>query len=622
MSLTGTLNTISAGLQVTQSALQIVGANVANAQTPGYVRKTLDQISTAAGSSISVRSADIQRQLDKLIQTQLRTASSGGAYADKLSDLYGQLQTLYGAPGSGTGLDTLFNNFTSALQALSVSPSSFSAQTSVVNVGQQLAQQLNSLSDNIQAMRGAAEQGIAADVQTANNDLQQIATINSQISTATETDPTTANLLDQRDKYIDELSKLMDIRVVPGAFNQVTVFTGSGTQLVGAQPVTLSFTPQGTITPSVAWNSNPAKSGLGTITLTNPGGGSIDLIASGAIQSGEIAAYLQMRDKILPQAQSQLDDLAAQMSQAMSDVTTPGTAVTAGTLSGFSVDTAGLQTGNQMSLTYTDTSNVQHKVTIVRVDDPTVLPLPQTTTSDPNDQVVGVDFSGGMVSVVNQLNTALGGAGLSFSNPSGTTLQVLNTVAATATVNAFSTTKTMTSLASGNPQLPFFVDTTAPYSGAITASGAEETGFAQRISVNSAILSDPSSLVVYSASPATATGDNTRPTFLYNQLMSATRTFSPATGIGSASMPMTGTLTTFIGQVMTDQAQAASNASGLKQGQDVVVNGLQQRMNSVSGVNIDQEMTSLLNLQNTYAANARVFTVVQQMLQTLMQMGG
>ena len=88
MSLTGTLSTINAGLQVTQAALQIVGANVANAQTPGYVRKTLDQVSTAAGSSISVRAADIKRQLDKLIQTQLRTASAGGAYADKLSDLY------------------------------------------------------------------------------------------------------------------------------------------------------------------------------------------------------------------------------------------------------------------------------------------------------------------------------------------------------------------------------------------------------------------------------------------------------------------------------------------------------------------------------------------------------
>jgi len=621
MSLTGALNTIQAGLQVTQSALQIVGANVANAQTPGYVRKTLDQVSTAAGTSTSVRSAAIQRELDKLIQGQLRQATSGGSYAGKLSELYQQLQTLYGAPGSSTALDSLFNGFTSALQTLQVSPSSFAAQSSAVNAAQQLALQLNSLSNNIQGMRGAAEQGIAADVKTANTDLQQIAALNQQLSTSSAGDPTTANLLDQRDKYIDELSQLMDIRVVQGQFNQVTVYTGSGTELVGAQAVTLSFTPQGTVQPTVQWSPDPTKSGLGTITALTPGGGQIDLISSGAIQSGEIAAYLQMRDKILPQAQSQLDEVAAQMSQAMSDVTTPGTAVTALPLTGFSVDTAGLLSGNTMSLTYTDNASVQHKVTIVRVDDPSVLPLPQTTTSDPNDQVVGVDFSGGMASVVSQLNAALGGAGLQFSNPAGTTLQVLNTLAATATVNSFSTTKTMTSLTSGNPQLPLFVDTLGlAYSGAITASGPEQLGYAQRIQVNSALLSNPSALVTYSSAPPTAAGDNTRPTFLYNQLTSAMRTFSPETGMGSVNAPMSGTMSTFIGQLLTVQAQAATNASSLKEGQDVVVNGLQARMNSISGVNIDKEMTSLLDLQSTYAANARVFSVVQQMLQTLMQM--
>src|SRR5215831_16435742 len=167
MSLTGALNTIQAGLQVTQSALSLVGANVANAQTPGYVRKTLDQISTGAGQSISVRSAAVQRSLDKLIQTQLRQSTSGGAYADKLSDLYNQLQTVYGAPGSAMAADTLFSNFTTAMQTLATSPSSFSAQTSAVSAAQQLAQQLNSLSNSIQGMRGAAEQAISAGVQTA-----------------------------------------------------------------------------------------------------------------------------------------------------------------------------------------------------------------------------------------------------------------------------------------------------------------------------------------------------------------------------------------------------------------------------------------------------------------------
>src|SRR5262249_32685023 len=174
MSLSGALNTIQAGLQVTQSALQIVGGNVANAQTPGYVRKALDQTETSGGASISVRAAAVGRELDQMVQSQLRNATSGGAYADKLAELYQQLQTLYGAPGAANGIDTLFNNMTSALQDVAASPSSFSAQSNAVNTAQLLAQQLNSLSSNIQSMRGAAEQGLAADVQAANNALQQI----------------------------------------------------------------------------------------------------------------------------------------------------------------------------------------------------------------------------------------------------------------------------------------------------------------------------------------------------------------------------------------------------------------------------------------------------------------
>ena len=619
MSLSGTLNTSLAGLQVTQQALQIVGANVANAQTPGYVRKTISQTETAAGSSISVRMISINRELDNLIQTQLRQATSGGSYADKLSELYQQLQTIYGAPGSATGVDTLFNNFTTAMHSLAASPNSFAAQSTAVNSAQLLTRQLNAMSNGIQTMRGAAEQGIAADVQSANSALQQIATINGQVATSNAADPTAAALMDQRDKLIDQLSTLMDIHVVKGQFNQISVYTGSGTQLVADQAATLSFNAQGTLAPSALWNANPTMSGVGTITLTAPGGGSLDLISGGAIQSGEIATYLQMRDNILPQAQKQLDEFAAQMSQALSDQTIAGTPVVALPQSGFSVDTTGLQTGNIIHLTYTDALAVQHQISIVRVDDPSVLPLPNSTTPDPNDQVIGINFATGMASVVTQLTTALGASGLQFSN-TGNTLQVLNDVANTITVNSLSETKTITSLTGGSPQLPLFVDGTGIYSGAITATGSQQLGYAQRIAVNGALVSNAAGLAIYSAAPPTTVGDNTRPTFLYDQLTSATLTFSAATGIGAANAPMSGTLTSYLGQMMTVQAQAAADAGNLQQGQDVVVKALQQRMNTASGVNVDQEMTNLLTLQNAYAANARVFSTVQKMFETLFQM--
>jgi len=619
MSLSGTLNTSLAGLQVTQQALQIVGANVANAQTPGYVRKTISQTETAAGSSISVRMISINRELDNLIQTQLRQATSGGSYADKLSELYQQLQTIYGAPGSATGVDTLFNNFTTAIHSLAASPNSFAAQSTAVNSAQLLTRQLNAMSNGIQTMRGAAEQGIAADVQSANSALQQIATINGQVATSNAADPTAAALMDQRDKLIDQLSTLMDIHVVKGQFNQISVYTGSGTQLVADQAATLSFNAQGTLAPSALWNANPTMSGVGTITLTAPGGGSLDLISGGAIQSGEIATYLQMRDNILPQAQKQLDEFAAQMSQALSDQTIAGTPVVALPQSGFSVDTTGLQTGNIIHLTYTDALAVQHQISIVRVDDPSVLPLPNSTTPNPNDQVIGINFATGMASVVTQLTTALGASGLQFSN-TGNTLQVLNDVANTITVNSLSETKTITSLTSGSSQLPLFVDGTGIYSGAITATGSQQLGYAQRIAVNGALVSNAAGLAIYSAAPPTTVGDNTRPTFLYDQLTSATLTFSAATGIGAANAPMSGTLTSYLGQMMTVQAQAAADAGNLQQGQDVVVKALQQRMNTASGVNVDQEMTNLLTLQNAYAANARVFSTVQKMFETLFQM--
>ena len=68
------------------------------------------------------------------------------------------------------------------------------------------------------------------------------------------------------------------------------------------------------------------------------------------------------------------------------------------------------------------------------------------------------------------------------------------------------------------------------------------------------------------------------------------------------------------------QGAAAANASSLKQGQDVVLSSLQQRFDSGSGVNIDQEMSNLLALQNAYAANARVMSTVRDMLTSLMQM--
>jgi flagellar hook-associated protein 1 FlgK len=617
MSLSSALSIAMSGLRANQAALSIVSGNVANANTPGYVAQTLVQDEIVTGSTGSgVRVIGVNRTLDTYVQSQLRTENAGGAYADQIANVLGQLQNVYGTPGDDGTLENAYNNFTSALQALSASSGNTAAQSSVLNAAQALAQQLNATTSGIQTLRSNAEQDLSVSVSQANAAMQQIAQLNQKLQGMSAQDPAAATLMDQRDAAVDQLSKLMDVRAVTDGANQTSVFTTAGIQLVGGvQASTLSFNAQSSLTASSQWNADPSKSSVGTIICQLPNGAKIDMIASQGINSGQIAADVQLRDKTLVQAQNQVDQMAATLASALSDVTTHGTAA-AGPPASSTSDLSNVAPGNSFSLTYTDTAtNTQHTVTVVRVDDASARPIPNTA-SNPNDQVIGVDFSGGAASVAAQLSAALGSSNLTFS-ASGSSLTV--TGSAAATVNDTSTTTTTQSLTSGNPQLPLFTDRSSLYTGAITGAGSQITGLAGRIQVNAALLADPSKLTVYSTSPATPAGDTTRSDFLYDQLTSATYSYSPNTGLGSAASPFKGTLPSFLQQFVSVQSSAATTAKQVAQGQDVVVNTLQEKFNSKAGVNIDTEMTNLIALQNSYAANAHVMSVVQNMMQTLLQ---
>jgi flagellar hook-associated protein 1 FlgK len=622
MSLGSALATAMSGLRANQAALSIVSSNIANAQTPGYITQRVNQVETTTGdtgSSVSV--TGVNRELNQFVQTQLRSETAGGAYADQMASVLTQLQSVYGTPGDAGTLETAYSNFTTALQSLSTSSGSSSAQISAVTSAQSLAQQLNATTQGIQTLRSNAEQDINISVGQANAAMTQIAQINTRLQGMSSTDPTAATLMDQRDSAIDQLSQLMDVRVSTDNTNQTTVYTTNGVELVGAQASTLNFNSQGTLNANSQWNANPAQSSVGSLTIKLANGAVIDMTSTNAVQSGQIAADLTLRDKTLVQAQAQVDQFAASMASALSDKTTAGTVAPAGLApkAGFDLDLSNLLPGNTINLTYTDsTTNTQHQVSIVRVDDPLALPL-SNAGGNPNNPVIGVNFSGGMASVVAQLTGALGTANLQFSNPSGSTLRVLDNGTGTATVNAASVTSTVSQLAGGSAQLPVFTDGNQLYTGSITRNGSQQTGLAGRITVNAALVADPSKLTVYNTSPATNAGDTTRPDFLYSQLTSGTFTYSPQTGLGTAATPFKGTLSGFMQQFLSQQSNAATSATQLQQGQDVVVNALQQKFKSSSGVNIDSEMASLIALQNTYAANAHVMSVVQTMMTSLMQ---
>jgi flagellar hook-associated protein 1 FlgK len=423
--------------------------------------------------------------------------------------------------------------------------------------------------------------------------------------------------MDQRDSAINDLSKLVDIRTVTDSSNETSVFTTSGVQLVGGELASkMTFTSPGVLNANALYSSDPSKNGVGSLTIALPNGGSYDMVANKSITSGQIAADLTLRDQTLVQAQNQVDQLAATMSSALSDTTTASNDTITGPPGGFGVDTSNISPGNTINLTVTNTgTGAQQQISIVNVTDQAALPLQNSPNASP--KMVGVNLSGGITpSVLAQLNAALG-PGLVFSNGGGKTLNIVGSAATT--VNSASTTTTASSLTGGSAQMPLFTDGTSLYSGAISGAGSQMTGYAGRITVNPALVNNPANFTVYSNSPATAAGDTTRSDFLYSQLTTGSFTYSPQTGLGSTTSPFTGTITGFMQQFLSQQANTASTATQLQQGQDVVVSTLQQKFNSVAGVSIDTEMSNLIGLQNSYAANAHVMSVVQSMMNSLMQ---
>ena len=337
------------------------------------------------------------------------------------SNILGQLQNVYGTPGGAGTLETSFSNFTTALQALSTSSGSQSAQTAALSAAQSLAQsaEYDNAGHPVAAHQRRTGHRHFGDPGQCRHEPRS-RNINTQLQGLSPTDPAAATLMDQRDSAINELSQLMDVRVVTDGSNQTSVFTNSGIQLVGDGLASqMTFTSPGSLTANSLYNTdpsqNPASDRSRSSCRTAP---AIDMVANNAISSGQIAADLKLRDQTLVQAQTQVDQLAATLSSSLSDQTTAGTAVT-GPPAGFASILSNILPGNTINLTYTDSAtNTQQQISIVNVTDPTALPLQNAAErQSANDRRQFLRRHG--VGRAAQLNSALGGANLQFSNPSG-----------------------------------------------------------------------------------------------------------------------------------------------------------------------------------------------------------
>lgn len=613
MGLTVALSNALSGMNVGQRALDVLSRNVANAGTPGYHRQSMSVIDKL-GSSPYAQAGTLTRAFSSSLQAHYTREVSDSSYADAIASMLDRLQTAFGKPGDAGSLDTAFADFQSALSELATSPDNFATRAQVIAGAQNIAGTLNRLSQDIQELRSDADIEIGNGVANLNRALAALETLNTRLSDESADPASRAALMDQRDRLIADVAGEIDINVDYHANGTVGIMTRAGVGILDSRAGVFSYDGGGHLSSNSLFSADPGENGVGSLTLTSTSGLKVDLVAENILQSGRLSALVKLRDDTLVRAQGQLDDIAAALAQSLSTVETAGTAVTSGAATGFEVDIAGIRPGNDIVIDYRQGSQTR-QIRVVRVEDPTQLPMDRIDAN--GTRVIGLSFAGGAATVASALNGILG-PGLAVSNPSGAVLRVLDDGAAGNTdVSAVTARSTVAGTQNSGLALSLFVDAgNADFTDAITTADPQRRGFASRITVNSAVRVDNTLLVRY-ASGGTL-GDASRAEYLSDRLDTARFVSQSSTDAVDGNFRLSGTASDMIAQTLNYQGNAASSAQSLKENRDLTMEALTSRLQQEYGVDVDDEMARLMELQNAFAANARIVSAVQDLINALL----
>lgn len=614
MGLTSSLNTALFGLTYNQKQLDVTAANVANAGTVGYSSKTVaaNVFFDNGGNVSGILAADVRRVVDEGIQSAYFESLSGTEYAKRKSDYTARLDDLFGTLADSSGLNTLVTDFANALSGLVNDPDGSAAQQDVLAKADALARQLNRSYTAVDDLRREVDSAMAVEAQNVNNLLANIQEIDSKILVAKTAGASTADMEDQRDRLVEQLSGYIDVEVSDGPEGTLRITTHDGHQLYNNNTTSkVSFTQSNKLLPGQAGNA---------ITVQTPGGTTFDLVK--ASDSGSLVALSELRDDILVDAQTQLDTIAAELSLALSNVTVESQAAAAGGETGFDLDVSRLQSGNTVSLQYVDSAGATQNVTFVAVEDPALLPLANTDTARSDDTVYGIDISSGTpATYVTQMIAALAATDLNVSDDGSGNLRVLGDVATTTVVNSLTADVTVTASSDQGLGLAVFVDTsngTKRFTDALE-DGGQRVGYAASIAVNPDLVSDTSKLVIYQTTPSqNSDNDPERPQYLLDALNNRNRVFDPDAEIGTTGSPYQGSVLEYVNEIVAYQGKQAADAKTDSDSRTTLTTNLAIRYEESYSVDVDAELAFMIELQNAYSANARVMQTVRDLFDVLL----
>jgi len=314
------LRTAASGLVANQRALDTVANNVANVSTPGFSRKVARfESRVLSGAGAGVELGPLMRTIDEGLLKSLRLERGGLGALSAQSELFARISDLFGSPEANTSLSHDLAELQNALSALALAPHDSIEQREVVRRADDLALNLRHASGTIQSLRADADAGLVQGVDEINTLVGRIASLNETIVRDTAVGRGTADVEDQRDRALDQLSGLIDVRIFSRGGGDIAVFTASGRALVdgGAVPVRH---------PGVAVVDAVSSYAAGNFAAITVGTGATAQDITADIRGGRLAGLIEMRDKVLPDLQTAIDTLAGEIKTRLNQVHNAGLA--------------------------------------------------------------------------------------------------------------------------------------------------------------------------------------------------------------------------------------------------------------------------------------------------------
>ncbi|MGD8591110.1 MAG: flagellar hook-associated protein FlgK, partial [Chromatiales bacterium] len=243
----GILNIGTTALTSFQRSLATTGHNIANANTEGYSRQRAEfatqvpQLLGAGWIGSGVQVVSIDRLYDNFIATQMRTAQSSASEHEIYFDHASRIDNVLADPN--VGLDPAMQQFFGAMHVLADDPTSVSSRQLLLSESESLVDRFHDLSRQFNNARDQLNEELELLSDEINSLASSLARVNQNIVEAKGAsggdEPN--DLLDEREKLLNELAKRVNISTVPqddGAWN---VFIGKGQSLViGSDAATLT----------------------------------------------------------------------------------------------------------------------------------------------------------------------------------------------------------------------------------------------------------------------------------------------------------------------------------------------------------------------------------------------